>query len=84
MSSVAAGSNAGPGFRGRLASLVRSSRFESFIITLIAINAITLGLETSETVMSQFGPLLHVIDRIILNRHWIPVLIEKVPLGVEG
>ncbi len=50
----------------RLRALVTQPLTERVIITLIVINAITLGLETSKSVMDQFGGLLHLIDRIIL------------------
>ena len=50
----------------RLKALIESRRFEATITALIFLNAITLGLETSETVMAAAGPLLIAIDRIIL------------------
>ena len=49
-----------------LKSLVESRRFDLLITALIVINAVTLGLETSETAMAAFGPLLVVIDHAIL------------------
>ncbi len=49
-----------------LKSLVESRRFEAAITALIVVNAITLGLETSDWAMSRFGPLLHWIDGAIL------------------
>ncbi len=52
--------------RNRLRSLVDSRLFERAIIALIIVNAITLGLETSETAMSAAGPLLIILDRTIL------------------
>jgi voltage-gated sodium channel len=39
---------------------------ERVILALIILNAITLGLETSASVMAEIGPLLHAIDRAIL------------------
>ncbi|MGL5116058.1 MAG: ion transporter [Beijerinckiaceae bacterium] len=44
---------------------------ERTIITLILVNAVTLGLETSKSAMANFGTLLHAIDQIIL---WIFVV----------
>lgn len=44
-----------------LESLIQSRRFEYAITALIIINAITLGLETSASVMESYGPLLKVI-----------------------
>lgn len=49
-----------------LARLVRHPWFERFIIAVIVVNAITLGLETSKTVMARFGDVLHFADRVML------------------
>ncbi len=38
------------------------------MVVLIVLNAITLGLETSPTVMESYGRLLHTLDTIFL---WI-------------
>jgi voltage-gated sodium channel len=50
----------------RLESILKNPLTERLVITLIIINAITLGLETSPTAMANFGPLLLTIDRAIL------------------
>ena len=49
-----------------LKSLIESRRFDTIITVLIILNAITLGLETSERAMAAVGPLLMVFDRVIL------------------
>ena len=49
-----------------LHALVESPVFERTIIALIVINAVTLGLETSEPAMAAAGPLLIAVDRAIL------------------
>ncbi|MDP3399861.1 MAG: ion transporter, partial [Brevundimonas sp.] len=43
-----------------------SPRTERFILALIILNAITLGLETSAWVMDRIGPLLLVLDKVVL------------------
>ena len=53
-------------FRSRLSDLVANPRFEQFIIAMIALNAITLGLETSPWWMERFGTVLNFVDRTIL------------------
>ncbi|WP_350336133.1 ion transporter [Coralliovum pocilloporae] len=58
----------------RLKQLLSSRSFEYFITAVIAINAITLGLETSETVMNSVGPLLHMLDRIALGIFIVEIL----------
>ncbi|QDZ00303.1 ion transporter [Nitratireductor mangrovi] len=50
----------------RLKSLIESRHFDLAITALIIVNAITLGLETSERAMQAVGPLLVVLDRAIL------------------
>jgi voltage-gated sodium channel len=54
------------GWRARLAGFVESERVQRVIITLIVLNAITLGLETSASVMARAGGLLHFLDQAIL------------------
>ena len=53
--------------RERVKSLVTSRRFEQAILTLILINSITLGLETSDAAMAAIGPLLVFADKLILS-----------------
>jgi voltage-gated sodium channel len=50
-----------------LTTLIQSRRFELAITFLIIVNAITLGLETSGSVMAQYGGLLKIVDRIVLS-----------------
>ncbi len=52
--------------RERLQLLLNAPAFERSILVLIAINAITLGLETSPSVMAEFGSVLTLADRAIL------------------
>lgn len=46
--------------------IIESARFEGIITFLILLNAVTLGLETSPTVMRLAEPLLHGFDRLLL------------------
>lgn len=52
--------------RERVRQLVDSARFQNAIIAVIVFNALTLGLETSESVMASLPGVLHAVDRIIL------------------
>ncbi len=52
--------------RDRLKRLIEKPAFENTILALIALNAVTLGLETSPGVMARFGDFLLVLDRAIL------------------
>jgi len=50
----------------RLRQIVTSPRTERFILALIIVNAITLGLETSPWVRDRIGPILLVLDKVVL------------------
>jgi voltage-gated sodium channel len=52
--------------RDRVRALVEHKRFQQFIIWVIVVNAVTLGLETSPSVLREFGGLLHAADRVML------------------
>ncbi|SMO69505.1 voltage-gated sodium channel [Thalassovita litoralis] len=56
-----------PGPLGAIQRLLESARFQQAIIALIALNAITLGLETSARVMQAIGPLLMMLDTVLLT-----------------
>ena len=51
------------GWRARLGSRVESAPVQRLITLLILVNAVTLGLETSERAMAAAGDLLYVLDR---------------------
>jgi len=53
--------------RERVRALVEANGFERFIITIIVINAIGLGLETSPTVMDAAGSVVSWLDKIALT-----------------
>ena len=57
-----------PSFPEKLGALVESRGFNLTITTVIVINAIVLGLETSPRVMAAVGPLLLALDTVAL---WI-------------
>lgn len=52
--------------RDTLANLIATRRFEFAIIGLVVINAVILGLETSDSIMASYGPFLLALDQIIL------------------
>ena len=51
---------------GKIQRVLESRQFQAGMIGLIVVNALTLGLETSETVMGAAGGLLMTVDRVIL------------------
>lgn len=55
------------GFRRKLAMFVDNSAFQKTITALIVINAVTLGLETSQAVMEHAGKIIVTLDHMILG-----------------
>ncbi|MGF1503143.1 MAG: ion transporter [Paracoccaceae bacterium] len=53
-------------WRDRLGAWLQSDRIRNAILAVILLNALVLGLETSDSVMSAAGPALIAIDRICL------------------
>jgi voltage-gated sodium channel len=49
-----------------LSRILRDPRAEHVVLGLIIFNAVTLGLETFPSVMSQYGGVLHALDRAVL------------------
>jgi voltage-gated sodium channel len=52
--------------RARVARLVSSAPFQRTVIGLILLNAVTLGLETSGSIMEAYGGVLYAVDRVLL------------------
>jgi voltage-gated sodium channel len=50
-----------------LRRILSDPRTERVVLSLIIFNAVTLGLETSPSIMAEYGPLLHAIDRAVLT-----------------
>jgi len=60
------GTGGGSFLSAKLNDLVESKSFNTFIIVVILINAVTLGLETSSAAMAATGPWLYRLDRLAL------------------
>jgi voltage-gated sodium channel len=58
--------DSGDDLRARAARLVMEPLFQRVVIGLILLNALTLGLETSDSIMAQWGWLLLAMDRTLL------------------
>jgi voltage-gated sodium channel len=57
-----------------LRKIIEDPRTERFIMGLIIVNAVTLGLETSESIMARFGGLLTFLDRTIIGIFVVEIL----------
>ena len=62
--------------RVRVGAWVESAPVQRTIVTLILINAITLGLETSAPVMAAYGPPLIFLDHLILTVFVIEIALK--------
>lgn len=67
--------------RARLANFVESERFRNTIMALIVFNAVALGLESSRSIMQEWGDVLHLIDRIVL---WIFTIELALRIAAHG
>ncbi|MGX9964631.1 ion transporter [Roseomonas sp. F4] len=66
MQEVMTSADAGDSRRARAARLVLSPGFQKLVIGLIVLNAVTLGLETSNSVMAMMGDALVALDHLLL------------------
>ncbi|MEA3552895.1 MAG: ion transporter [Campylobacterota bacterium] len=55
---------------------VESSNFQNFIIGLIIINGITIGLETSKSIMVDYGTILHMFDKFVITIFTIEIIMR--------
>ncbi len=62
--------------RARLQVWLGSARVQNTVLALIIVNAITLGMETSDTLMAAWGPQLVVLDRALLSVFVVEVLLR--------
>ncbi|WP_191083330.1 ion transporter [Roseococcus microcysteis] len=58
--------DSGSDLRARAARLVMEPLFQKVVIGLILFNAVTLGLETSDSISARWGGVLAVLDRALL------------------
>lgn len=66
----------GGGLRSSVQKLVEQTWFTNFILALIIMNAILLGLETSKSVMADWGTLLIALDQTMLAIFSIELLLR--------
>jgi voltage-gated sodium channel len=67
--------------REQLIRWVENPVLNRFIIALILINAITLGLETSPTIMASHGELIQALDRMILSIFVVEISLRILAYG---
>lgn len=78
---TAAGTFARLRWRARLGRWIESPGPRNVIIALILVNAVILGLETSDGIMARFGPVLIAINKAILAVFVVEIAIKLVAFG---
>jgi voltage-gated sodium channel len=68
-------------WRSKLSLWMERSWVKNTILTLIIINAITLGLETDPFILECCGGFLHILDRIILSVFVLEILLRIIAHG---
>jgi voltage-gated sodium channel len=69
--------------RARVAALMSLPLTQRFILGVILFNAILLGLETSDSVMAQFGPLVIALDTLCLGIFIVEILLKLYALDLR-
>lgn len=62
--------------RCRIQFFVELPRFGQFILSLILLNAVLLGMETSATLMAQYGNTLLMLDKLLLGVFVVELLLR--------
>ena len=68
--------------RARARHFTESNFFQRFILVIIMVNAIVLGIETSEAAMASYGPLLVALDQIALAIFVAEILLKLYAFGL--
>lgn len=69
--------------REKLGAFLEGSKFQNFIVSLIVINSITIGMETSKSWMNSFGVFFDQLDNIILIIFVIEVVLKLYAFGFK-
>ena len=70
-------------FRTRLALWLDRPSVGNFIVGVIIFNAVILGLETSDTVMASFGPLIEMLDTLCLTIFVIEIVLKLIAQDIR-
>jgi len=62
----------------KILGLIESKKFQNTVITLIIINAVILGMETSDYLMKNYGTVLKTIDAIILKIFILEIILKLI------
>lgn len=60
----------------QIKNIVLSKLFQNFIITVIIINGVTMGLETSKSIMDSYGSIINAFDKIVITIFTIEIIMR--------
>lgn len=69
--------------REKIKTLVESRKFQHFIIIIIIMNAVTLGLETSKSIMNSAGHVIILLDKIALGIFIVEIILKLIARGLN-
>ena len=67
--------------RARVKILIENSKFQNVIISIIILNALVLGLETSKNIIDSYGSVLKILDYFILKIFIIEIILRIYAYG---
>ncbi|UXX81194.1 ion transporter [Reichenbachiella carrageenanivorans] len=67
--------------REKLGAFLESTKFQHFIVSLIVLNSITIGMETSKSWMNSYGAIFEQVDEIILGIFVLEVVLKIYAFG---
>jgi voltage-gated sodium channel len=62
----------------KIRTMIESALFQNVIMAVIVVNAVVIGLETSAAVMTSFGPILIMLDRLAITIFVVEILLKLV------
>ncbi|MFW5969844.1 MAG: ion transporter [Halofilum sp. (in: g-proteobacteria)] len=72
-----------PSLRQRLGARVEHRHVQNGIIALIVLNAITLGLETSDAIMAAQGPAIQVVEQAVLAIFVVEIALKLIAFDLR-
>ena len=60
----------------KIKTFIESKYFQNFIMSLIVINGITMGLETSKSIVESFGQYLHMFDKFVISIFTVEIILR--------
>ena len=76
-------SHGAPGLRERARRLAENRRFQTVVMAAILVNAVTLGLETSASVMAAAGDAILALDHALIALFVVEIAIRMVAYGTR-